>query len=55
MARSMVDGATSSLTLAIGPAPRTGVLTASRYNLFNGAGMMTSRLIKNTMSSCFFV
>ena len=33
MARSMVDGATSSLTLAIGPATRTraGVLTAEDY------------------------
>ena len=61
MARSMVDGATSSLTLAIGPATRTraGVLTAEDYIRFNGAGMMTSRLMKNesghTMSSCFFV
>ena len=33
MARSMVDGATSSLTLAIGPATRTrtGVLAAEDY------------------------
>ena len=59
MARSMVDGATSSLTLAIGPATRTraGVLTAEDYILFNGAGMMTFRLMKNesghTMSSCY--
>ena len=35
MARSMVDGATSSLTLAIGPATRTraGVLTADDYSM----------------------
>ncbi|MBQ6165980.1 MAG: hypothetical protein IJK41_00880 [Muribaculaceae bacterium] len=35
MARSMVDGATSSLTLAIGPATRTraGVLTAEDYSM----------------------
>jgi hypothetical protein len=33
MARSMVDGATSSLTLAIGPPPRAGVLTAEDYTL----------------------
>ena len=35
MARSMVDGATSSLTLAIGPATRTraGLLTADDYSM----------------------
>ena len=35
MARSMVDGATSSLTLAIGPAThtRSGVLTAEDYSM----------------------
>ena len=34
MTRSMLDGATSSLTLAIGPATRTraGVLTAEDYS-----------------------
>ena len=61
MARSMADGATSSLTLAIGPATRTrdGVISVEDYILFNGAGMMTFRLMKNelghTMSRCFFV
>ena len=37
MARSMVDGATSSLTLAIGPAThsRAGVLTAEDYQLLH--------------------
>jgi len=40
MARSMVDGATSSLTLAIGPATRTraGVLTAEDYIRIQGIG-----------------
>lgn len=40
MARSMVDGTTSSLTLAIGPATRTraGVLTAEDYIRIQGIG-----------------
>ena len=40
MARSMIDGATSSLTLAIGPATRTraGVLTAEDYIRIQGIG-----------------
>ena len=40
MARSLLDGATSSLTLAIGPATRTraGVLTAEDYIRIQGIG-----------------
>ena len=40
MARSMVDGATSTLTLAIGPATRNraGVLTAEDYIRIQGIG-----------------
>ncbi len=48
MARSMVDGATSSLTLAIGPATRTraGVLTAEDYIRIQGIGE-TNDVLKN--------
>ena len=48
MARSMVDGATSSLTLAIGPATRTraGVLTAEDYLRIQGIGE-TNAVLKN--------
>ena len=46
MARSMVDGATSSLTLAIGPATRTraGVLTAEDYIRIQGIGETNDEL-----------
>ncbi len=46
MARSMLDGATSSLTLAIGPATRTraGVLTAEDYIRIQGIGETNDEL-----------
>ena len=49
MARSMVDGATSSLTLAIGPATRTraGVLTAEDYIRIQGIGE-TNDVVRNS-------
>ena len=46
MARSLLDGATSSLTLAIGPATRTraGVLTAEDYIRIQGIGETNDEL-----------
>ena len=52
MARSMVDGATSSLTLAIGPATRTraGVLTAEDYIRIQGIGE-TNDVVKTVVKN----
>ena len=52
MARSMVDGATSSLTLAIGPATRTraGVLTAEDYIKIQGIGE-TNDVVKTVVKN----
>ena len=52
MARSMVDGAASSLTLAIGPATaeRAGVLTAEDYQLLHSLTGYTDDLVDTVLS-----